>query len=72
MEANHFDGDPLCGGIGCMMREYCVRYMGNIDLDSTAYNPVVELDYTPGLTEFCPYFLGEDNGHYPQANKFNE
>lgn len=71
MEANPFDGDPLCGGRGCVLKEYCVRYMGNIDLDSTAYNLVVELDYTPGSTQHCPYFLGEDNGHYPQANKLN-
>lgn len=63
METDDFAKNEICDGGNCMRRDTCVRYMGNIDIESGGYNPYIVFVRYP---IFCPYYLDEDNGHYPQ------
>lgn len=64
-----FQNNQLCDGSFCVIRDLCVRYMGNIDLDAEGrYYPYITFIREP-LPFECPYFLDQDNGHYPQKQQ---
>ena len=65
---NPFENNELCDGKHCQMRDRCVRYMGNIDMESDDFNTYVFLNLTQWRGQ-CPYFMDEDNGCYPQAKQ---
>lgn len=69
METVPFLNNELCDGRYCFMHDGCVRYIANIDTAQFGrFNP-----YTYGNKKpwpiVCPYYLPEDNGHYPQKPK---
>lgn len=66
MTEEAFSEHALCDGGCCMLKSTCVRYMGNIDLESKIYNPYVVFNIKPWPGQLCPYYMIEDNGHYPQ------
>ncbi|MBD5367221.1 MAG: hypothetical protein HDR82_09550 [Bacteroides sp.] len=66
-----FLDNQLCDGGYCDIRDTCVRYIGNIDLNAEdAYYPYITFNRRP-LPFECPYYLDRDNGHYPQKQPNN-
>lgn len=59
-----FQDNELCDGRYCNLKKSCVRYMGNVDLtkDHTSWVNMIKKPWP----RKCPFYLTEDNGHYPQ------
>ena len=70
MDSTIFVNNELCDGKRCSKKSTCVRYMGNVDIDSDVINLYV-IGNLIARPKGCAHYLKEDNGFYPQTKQYH-